>query len=246
MSQLSVASDLKYLRFDREAEEHQQLVPSLVQCYQQVFAEAPWNEWKKCPKCNRHWGILDEAELSARNFTCEDCEVKLKDFWPTEEVAKDLVEAATDFPERDMKASFWVLVHGEQVVGFCGGFSIKYPDLLAKLECPDLDGLFTGRFGSHSLVAYQSELGLLPGYRNKGAFGHKDIARELLQLRHEDFVSMGLRIGLIRAKAKQGEESVTYKWYTNPSLNFETVGNYNDSDGRVVLARDYEGLSWRR
>jgi hypothetical protein len=88
-------------------------------------------------------------------------------------------------------------------------------------------------FGEQKAVAYQDELGVNKAYR-----GQK-LAKVLFLRRLEDFHQAGLTVGVIRTKTIP--PSVTYLWYTQ-KLSYRLVAEYNDADGRVVLARSLVDL----
>lgn len=46
------------------------VLANLVDCYREVFAEPPWNEWLACAvsNCKVSWGKSQAAELAATEF----------------------------------------------------------------------------------------------------------------------------------------------------------------------------------
>ncbi len=215
----------KVVYFKFEYHQFRHLLPQIVSCYRDVFASPPWNEWKKCEECGQKWGILSRDELNAANH--EHCGKQVVDYWPS-----DVVMAEISRDLQDKETSCWLAMTGfGQVVGFIWGYPITPEDLAQKLGRPDLASNLIERFGDHERVAYQDEMGVLEAYRSR------KIGKELARMRLKDFKQQGLKVGVVRTKTIP--PTVTYNWYTRDG--FETVSSYDDRDGRVVLARSYEG-----
>src|SRR3989344_6129238 len=109
--------------FVRYAEHSAPLTGRLVECYREVFADTPWNEWLKCEKCDKYWGLKDKAMLESRGF--RHCGQPLVDFWSVEQVLTDLEHEIT--PE----ASCWLAMEADLVVGFSWGYPVGLADLEA-------------------------------------------------------------------------------------------------------------------
>lgn len=199
------------------------LTEQLAGCYRDVFADGPWHEWLRCPKCQRYWGVKDREFLDSQNF--RHCNVPLVDFWPMEKVIADLYHEIT--PE----ASCWLAMDGEAVVGFCWGYPISLSELEEKIGVSlniSLDN------GSSKKIAYQDEVGVLATYRGR------KIAKAMVARRLDDFIEKGLQIGIVRTR-QYPEPSETFSWYTK-KLGYEIIVNYPEDDGRVILARQLAGL----
>lgn len=210
------ATNLRYERYAQTKDE----TDRLIECYQSVFADPPWNEWRKCTECGASWGNRDQALLQRMNF--RHCGVTVEPYWPTDVVRSDLAH------EIGPRSSCWLAYSSRQVVGFCWGYPIAAKALEEKLgigitTAMSRLGLTTGK------IAYQDELGVLMSYR-----GQK-IAKELFAKRHEDFLKQGLTVGMVRTR-EGPEPSVTYEWFTK-KFGYEVVAHYPDGDGRVVLAQ---------
>ncbi len=201
------------------------LLPQLVGCYQDVFADPPWNEWMKCSICGKYWGKKDSDALLRMEFEC--CSTPLKEFWPKEEVKDNIRNEVTD------KSSCVLALCDGQVVGFCWGYPITLPDLEQKLGLEFL-ALLSERWGNQDVVAYQSEMGLLKRHRGQG------IAQRMFQRRQKDFLDHGLKVGVVRTR-EFPEPSVTFLWFTQ-KLGYQVMTRYPGDDGRVVLARELHSL----
>lgn len=200
-----------------------ELTAQIVECYRDVFADAPWHEWLQCSRCKKYWGIKDLGLLVSAGF--RHCNMPLVDFWPREHVTHDLQTEITE------NASCWLAMDGEKVIGFCWGYPITITKLVSKLGIPVDDSLQADRNG---LVAYQDEVGVRTSYR-----GNK-IAKTMVLRRLDDFISQGLQFGIVRTR-KTPEPSVTFSWYTT-KLGFRVLAEYPNGDGRVILGREFSGL----
>lgn len=192
----------------------------LIECYKDVFQDRPWNEWLKCCVCGKYWGTKDREELVQLGFI--HCEKPLVDFWTRTEVLgnirRDLVQ----------DSSCWLAVDQFKVIGFCWGYPMLAGDLEKKLglEFDPTENL-SGR-----TIAYQNEVGVLLNYRNF------KVAKRLVLKRLEDFLSKGLKYGVVRTR-QFPEPSVTYTWYTE-KLGYRVIARYPGNDGRVVLGREFD------
>ena len=213
---------LTYQRFNPHVDVH--FLSGVVACYQNIFAEQPWNEWKKCVVCNKKWGSDDSEEIISLNSI--HCDQSLVDFWPEEIVVIDLLK------EINQEASSWIVLDQEKVVGFCWGYPISPEDLEIKLELPGLANNIKTYSEDCDKVAYQDELGLLSEYRNKG------IAKNLVKARLNDFRDQSLNVGVLRTKTNP--PTVTYLWYQK--LGYQVIAEYNDDDQRVILANSFDCL----
>jgi len=211
-------AEVSYIRLSSEDLACNPLLPSLVDCYRQVFADAPWNEWLKCPTCGTRKGI---QEVNGKPVMCTDCAVQMIDFWPVDQVRQDILHEVGD-----MDAQCWLLVADEQVVGFCWGYPISLAQLAKKVEL-SLD-LWMDQAGltPETMVAYQDELGVLNAYRGQGH------ARNLVAKRMVDFEHAGLELGVMRTQTDP--PTVTYHWYRRKG--YEIVARYPEPDTRVLMA----------
>lgn len=202
-------------------ENHQTLL-SLVDCYRRVFAGEPWHEWKKCPQCNKQWGIIDSLDI------CPNCDHNTVDFWPPEQVKRE-VEEQLSRPH----CSSYVAMEHERVVGFCWGYSITPNELEKELGLPGLSQSLKQYFPGITDFAYQDEIGVDCDYRQQG------FAREMFRQRLHDFRNNDIAVGVVRAKTMP--PSVTYPWYAR--LGYSVVGSYNDIDARIVMAICFQNLN---
>lgn len=215
--------DISFVRYSPHTSESH-ITSQVVECYRQVFADGPWHEWKQCPECKKYWGTKDRQELEKSGF-CH-CRVPLVDFWPTERVTADL------FHEITKESSCWLALCESRVIGFCWGYPITLGSLERKLNL-SLDPTFRASLGQRQ-IAYQDEVGVLSEFRGR------KIAKAMVKHRLHDFLAQGLNFGIVRTR-EYPEPSETFLWYRR--LGYEAVAQYPDGDGRVILARNLEGLS---
>lgn len=201
------------------------LLTQLIECYRDVFADGPWHEWLMCPVCKKYWGIRDRNALASSRF--QHCDTPLVDFWSKESVASDLRHEITS------ESSCWLAMNGDDIVGFCWGYPITVINLEKKLGISFSDRLKINP-KNNGLIAYQDEVGVLSTYR-----GHK-IAKMMISRRLKDFISQGLKIGIVRTR-QSPDPSETFLWYTG-KLGYEIIAHYPGNDGRVILARQLSGL----
>lgn len=117
---------MRYVRFSPERDV--ELLDSFVECYRQVFASDPWNEWQRCSSCGHHWGIAHHVTPGVDDPRCCDAP-EVTEFWPVEQVAKDL-----DDQLRRPGAACWVAVSDVIVVGFCFGYILPESEFDEHLE----------------------------------------------------------------------------------------------------------------
>lgn len=212
-----------------------EVLASLVECYREVFAEPPWNEWLKCSAgCGAAWGKPRAAELAAARFA--HCGRPVTDYWPHAEVVEDLLN------ELAGGAVCWLAVERSdgraRVVGFTWGSPIasRWDGFEPELQ----DGLrreFGDTVERDPSVVYQTELGVLASHRNRG------LAGTLAERRNQDFLDRGFRIGIAGVR-ELPEPSVTFLWYRK--LGFRVVHRFPAENGRVVIARELEPGLFRR
>lgn len=193
------------------------LFNDLVECYRNVFADDPWNEWKKCPVCQHKWGKGHVHDLELINY--RHCDVDLQDYWSKDHVAHDILTEVS----RD--ASCWLAMDNDHVVGFCWGYGTTPHHLERKVCLPGLETIINDCYTHPNAVAYQDEVGVLLAYRKHG------IGKEMVRRRMHDFRTMGLDIGILRTKTLP--PTVTYLWYSNKG--YEVIARYDDEDGRVIM-----------
>jgi hypothetical protein len=204
------------------------MLEGLIDCYREVFGAEPWNEWKKCPICETKWGITEAGPPGYIH-----CGIPIVDFWPRDQVREDI------YHEINPESSCWLAIEDNgslsqnKVIGFCWGYPIRIDELEKKLLLPGLKKSVIRKFGKiEGKIAYQDELGLISSYRGR------KVAKKMFTLRLRDFLDQGLPIGIVRTKSNP--PTVTYLWFLR--IGYEVVAEYNDLDGRVVLARSYEDI----
>ncbi len=204
-----------YLRFNPKGE-NSEMIADVVRCYQEVFSTLPWSEWKKCPICNQKWGLEEREELVSLDFHC--CGEPVCNFWQEEEVLGDIYKEVKD------DSSCWIVLLGNQVVGFTWGYPISVTELEKKLNLKVADRI-RHLFGDVETVAYKDEIGIKKQFRGQG------IAQELFRRRINDFKAKGLKV--VTSRTKKNPPAVTYLWYSK--LGFKEVAWYNDPDEKVVM-----------
>lgn len=220
------------------------LTQQVVRCYQEIFADDPWNEWKRCPICKKYWGKKDKKFLKKINFI--HCNISMEDFWSDKEVTNDLLH------EINQDKFAWIGIDRltGRTISFCWGYPICVSQLEEKLgivfkkelvkECGDID-----------IVAYQDDMGILPEFRSEPLVsgfsingsnftGPMKIARAMFLKRFGDFLQEDLRVGIVRTREKP-IPSKTYEWFVK-KLGYSTIAKYPEEDGRVILARKYSNL----
>lgn len=212
-----------FIRFNPHCEEESnKYLDQLVECYRIVFGEEPWNEWLKCPVCEKKWGVSENGNGIPRGL--RHCGSSLVDFWPSDQVKNDLLHEITQ------EASCWLAMtredKKERVVGFCWAYPISVHDLEAKLS---LDGVASSIINSHSVqkVNYLDDIGLLREFRGK------KLAKAMYHYAMADISQNGHNVCVLRTKTNP--PTVAYHWFLKDG--FGIVGQYYDEDGRVVLAK---------
>lgn len=226
-----MSKNAQIVRFDPHQDHHH--LDGLVECYQNVFAGSPWNEWMKCPKCEKCWGTKDKPELQRMEF--RHCETNLVQFWPAEQVRKDILHEVT--PE----SSCWIALYNNKVVGFCWGYPIEVSELERKLKIGFSNDL-QRQFGSAYTVFYQDEMGVDPSYQGQG------IASAMFDRRLEDLLGRGMTIGVVRTRERP-EPSVTHGWFME--MGYPVIARYpnksnHEEDGRVIMAANLIEIAKKR
>ena len=216
--------DISFVRYSVVGSSSE-VTSQFVDCYREVFADTPWHEWMKCSKCQKYWGIKDRVLLESWGF--RHCGVYTVEFWTKDQVLRDLQE------ELKPNASCWLAIHKGKVVGFCFGYPATISSLEKKLGI-EIREETDKQFGPYELVAYQDDVGVLAEYRGK------KIAKTMVAYRLGDFINRNLHLGIVRTRATP-EPSVTFMWYKK--LGYTTLAEYPNGDGRVILARQLDGLS---
>ena len=199
----------------------EEITIQIVECYRDVFADAPWHEWKKCPVCKKYWGKKDRDLLIHWEF--RHCDTALVDFWPREQLRIDLNHEITP------QASCWLAMDEDRVVGFCWGYPLTAGELEKKLELPFAACL---EVGEQQVIAYQDEVGVISSHRGR------KLAKAMVAERLDDFLEMGLEVGVVRTR-RYPEASITFLWYTQ-KLGYRILASYPDNDGRVILGRWFD------
>lgn len=203
----------------------------LVECYRDVFAEPPWNEWLACSVagCGASWGTTDAPELAAARYA--HCGQPVADYWPRATVVGELLAALGH------GAVCWIAIErsatgAERVVGFTWGSPLAsaWPEFEPELQ-ESLRRAFGEGVAEDPTIVYQTEVGVIATHRNRG------LARRLTERRNRDFLERGFRVGVTKVR-ETPEPSVTFRWYAK--LGFRVVHRFPSDNGRVVLARDLE------
>lgn len=184
----------------------------IAKCYQEVFADPPWNEWKLCEKCKRNFGRAEDVSSA-----CE-CGGNLKPFWPLETVIGDLKYELSD------GSICWIAMDESRIIGFSWSYPISAESLEEKLQLAGL-ALMIHLEANGAPVAYIDEIGVLLPYRQHG------IARLLYDKQVDEFRKRGIRF--FTARTKKHPPTVVYHWFKR--VGYKEIAEYNETDGRVVL-----------
>lgn len=197
----------------------------VIESYRDVFAAAPWHEWMKCQKCDAYWGIKDNPLLVEEKFL--HCGEPVVDYWSRQEVLENIEK------ELSHESSAFLATQDNRVIGFCWGYGIDAHNIKQELNIT-LSPKVIEEFSRVKLV-YQSDMAVLSEFR-----GEK-IAKQLFKLRLADMQAQGFSHGCVRVR-RFPEPSQTYLWYKE-KLGYAVIAEYPDDDGRVIMARSFEGLS---
>lgn len=214
--------EVQYVKLDTP-ELLQVYLHPVVRCYQEVYAAAPWNEWMKCPHCQKKWGISERAELVNLNFRHHGRIVE--DYWPTEDL-KAKIQGWQKLPG----SSFWIVVVGAEVIGF----GIGYPRTVAEIQTHelllDVPELLRWDVTNQTRIAYLKDVGILPEYRGR-KYG---IFSELNRRRFNDLLRVqDLKIVTCRTQLKPEATRVYHKYL---ACGFQVLASYGKDDGRVFMA----------
>lgn len=191
----------------------------LIECFRDVFAAPPWGEYLKCSACGFYFSN-DDPYILEGNLIHEDCGADLVDFWPRDEVRRDIEKQITS------NSSAFLAMDGDKVVGFTWGYPMKIGELIKELELSEL----LVDLDEETNIFYQDEVGVLKEYR-----GYK-IAKKLFHMSLCDSLEKNpaIRLNFLRTR-RDPEPSVVYLWYTQ-KLGYKVAAEY--PDGRVVLYQD--------
>jgi len=204
-----------------------QYTAGLIKCYKRVFAEPPWNEWKRCPRCSKNFGLCDTNALRASGYRC--CETPVVDYWPSRTVEEDLRR------EIGPETSCWLAVSEGKVIGFAYSYPIETKKLSEKLG---IELQRPSRMSSiPAWVNYIDDIGVLPEFQRRG------IAKELFGRNVLDLSNApASRTSVFLARTRQlPQPSNMLPWFVD-RLGFKIVAQYIESDGRVILGRRGDGL----
>jgi ribosomal protein S18 acetylase RimI-like enzyme len=193
---------------------HPHLVPSLIQCYRDVFAGEPWNEWKLCPACQRQYGIGQ-----TKGEACQ-CGSQLIDFWPPEQVRRDLeAELTTD-------STCWVAFNGsEEVIGFTWGYLATPEGIATKVAFPGVAQAIR-EFAEQGPFAYIDEIGVSSRFRRQG------VAKQLYRYQLSTLYQRQTRVLVTRTKGTPF--SVARGWFLR--MGYQVIARYPAPDDRIILA----------
>lgn len=217
---------MKFFAFDLERDAP--LLPSLVECYQEVFATPPWGEWRKCsnPDCDEQWGLEDVARLESIGY--EHCGAPVVAYWSTEQVTSDL-QNEIGRPG----AVCWVVVNEKQkVVGFCLGYPIMVQALNELLSLEGVAEAFASEYDGVDSVVYLDDVGVLISERGK-RLGHQLLQKWLGSIMETDATHSVLR-------TQTEPPTVAYQWYE--SIGYKVISRYEDRKRRVVMSTPLEVL----
>lgn len=187
---------------------------SLIECYQKIFADEPWNEWLRCTSCNKVFGKNDRLAPSDQ---CT-CGGKLTFFWETETVKQEILNEISD------EAVCKIIIEGNKVAGFCWGYPIDTITLEKKIHLPGLAKILDSSFGLR-LLGYIDEVGVTAHLRQKGLGQYlwNEVSRELEKQ------------GCLIIIARSQPNVKMFPWWLRNG--FQIVQKYGGEDERVIIAR---------
>lgn len=200
---------------------------AIVECFRDVQAWPPANEWLKCQSCRTKVGKNKRAFLSIYGYCCERCRRPLVEFHERSELWKKLQEEITE------KTTCWVATTNyETIVGYCWGYQLDLPELAKRLK------IGPERFTDHTnrKIAYQTIIGVAEEFRTRG------IGRELFRLRLTDFLEKGLDYGIATIPCRDNWRA--FEWYRKMGYEIlhHCMQDLPDTCDRFVLGRDLSGL----
>jgi ribosomal protein S18 acetylase RimI-like enzyme len=199
---------------------------ALALAYQTVYASEPWSEWKKCPQCNKNWGIEKEQEIAAMKF--RHCDTQIEDYWPTNDLLADFASLST---KPEFTASIAYDTEKGKVIGFCWGHQVFKEELDSKLELPGIGERVSNLTVDSKPLIYLSDIAVDGKYREQG------IAKKLIS----DFFDQNAHHSLMLTRTKAGSNpSVSNAWFYR--LGFELLATYDDRKGREIQVADIQAL----
>jgi len=191
----------------------------LVTCYRTVFADEPWNEWKKCESCSAKWGITQTGNIV--DDKCPNCGERVVDFWPEEVVLHDVQNEICD----KKISACQVAIVNDQIVGFCWMYVISADNLEDKIKLSGISHTIQSRFCTDD-VCYLDEIGVLREYR-----GRKIAKRLFAHCVQSLFKDNSVKF--ITTRTMINPPTILYKWFSH--IEYELIGRYEDGSGRGVL-----------
>lgn len=219
-------NELKLSKFDLG---DKNMLSSLIECYKDAFAYKPWQEWKICNNCKKKFGKEDKNKF-VLNFKCPNCSQELSDFWTYKQVEKDIKHELN----HQLSSCYILTENNISVVGFCWGYVLDSMELEKHINLPNISKNLQKNFPNLKQFAYQDEIGMIKKYQGK------KLAKLLFQARLNDFIKWGVNIGVVRTKTLP--PTVTYLWYLR--LGYKVIQEYNDEDGRVIMAINFNKLKF--
>lgn len=199
----------------------------LIRAYKDVFNASAWREWVKCSAGCGYKATFEEALT-----ICPNCSGGIEDYYSDTEISDSVLSVMS-------KAYFQclILLNDNKVAGFTWGWK----DSLAGINNEKL-GLSEESGGYQNLVEnligndiggqenwyYQSETGIVPGYRTRGVGAALVSINETLLQSNRDKVATIIQ--------RTSRNSPMYNIRT--SLGYSEVYSYEDTDERVLFAKN--------
>lgn len=144
---------------------NRQLLESIAKLYAKVFAEPPWNEFSRCPCCNRFYG--QDVPIGSLSSCCEK---QLIEAYPLNETV-NYIKAELKKPNAFL--AYLSLLDG-RIIGFAWGYQTncqkfanekyKTSEMIEKV----INALYNSGLSSELPIFYFSECGIDSEYRRKG------------------------------------------------------------------------------
>lgn len=199
----------------------------LTRAYKDVFNASAWREWVKCSTGCGYKATFEEAPK-----LCPTCSGGIEDYYSDAEISDSVFSVMS-------KAYFQclILLNDDNVAGFTWGWKDSLESINAeKLGLSKQDGkyenllenLTRNDIGGQENWYYQSETGIVPGYRTRWVGAALVSINETLLQSNKDKVATIIQ--------RTSRNSPMYNIRT--SLGYAEVYSYNDEDKRVLFAKN--------
>jgi GNAT superfamily N-acetyltransferase len=208
--------NLSYQPVDTES------VKPLVKLYREVFSTPPWNEAWVCSneRCGRNYGGAEACQ----DDLCKKCGAPLREYYPPDRLGQEIIEISG-------RTGFRIatLLNEGDLSGFWYGWRGTLEEInrqkltLAPQELTAMEERLARADRRRSWL-YLAEFGIKPELRGRG-YGKELFNYGMRSATAENII------------ARTTPSSPAY--YINRQNRIDTVWNYTDGSGRVIMARPY-------